>query len=148
MEEGWRGPGIQGADVGPTAATARSNANLAGKVVVDHRPVFFRRHRQSGRTQGDDLEFRAAETGKSSKAQTMRAKKTADELRAILMNEVTKHPDWSHIEGVAITRSFTTEPGSANWNAGFVCDSPKMAPEAAFIFARELGVKYDLDGEP
>lgn len=78
----------------------------------------------------------------------MKAKKTADELRAILMDEIAKHPDWSHIEGVAITRSFATEHGSPNWNAGFVCDGPKMAPGAAFIFAKELGGKYDLDGKP
>lgn len=78
----------------------------------------------------------------------MKVKKTADELRAIIMEEVAKHQDWSHIESVAITRSFSSDPNSPNWNPGFVCDTPKMAPGEAFIFARELGAKYDLDGDP
>ncbi len=78
----------------------------------------------------------------------MREKKTADELRSLLMDEVAKHPGWSHIKTVAITRSFATGPGSSNWNAGFVCDGPDMAPGDAFIFARELARRYDLDGDP
>jgi hypothetical protein len=148
MEEGQRGPRVQGADVEPAAAAIRSNANLAGKVVVVRSSLHFDRCRQSSRTQGDDLEFRAAETSKSTRTQTMKEKKTADELRAILTDEVAKHPNWSHIEAVTITRSFATELGSPNWSAGFVCDGPKMAPGPAFIFAKELGGKYDLDQEP
>ncbi|MGY3530851.1 hypothetical protein ACVILK_005361 [Bradyrhizobium embrapense] len=78
----------------------------------------------------------------------MREKKTADELRAMFMEEVAKHPSWSHIRSVAITRSFATAPKFISWYAGFVCEGREMAPAAAFVFAKDLARQYDLDGEP
>ncbi len=74
----------------------------------------------------------------------MKEKKSASELQAMIMQEVRKHPDWSHVEDVAITQSVQTVPHHANWNAAFVTDGPRIAPGAAFQFARELASKFDL----
>ena len=35
----------------------------------------------------------------------MKGKKNATELQAMIMQEVRKHPDWSHILDIAITQS-------------------------------------------
>ncbi|MGY3532281.1 hypothetical protein [Bradyrhizobium sp. USDA 4452] len=78
----------------------------------------------------------------------MRKKKTADELRAIFMEEVAKHPNWSHIKTVAITRSFATAPTFLTWYPDFVCEGREMVPAAAFVFAKDLARQYDLDGDP
>ncbi len=74
----------------------------------------------------------------------MKETKSASELQAMIMQEVRKHPDWSHIEDVAITQKDRTVSHHANWSVGFVCDGPRTAPEAAFQFARELSAKFDL----
>jgi hypothetical protein len=74
----------------------------------------------------------------------MKEKKSASELEAKIMQEVRKHPDWSHVQGVAITRSIQEAPHRASWDAAFVTDGPAIAPAEAFQFARELAAKYDL----
>ena len=74
----------------------------------------------------------------------MKEKKTANELQAMIMQEVRKHLDWSHVLDVAITQSVHTAPHHANWSVGFVCDGPSIVPGEAFQFARELSVKFDL----
>jgi hypothetical protein len=74
----------------------------------------------------------------------MKEKKSAGELQTMIMQEVRKHPDWSHVLDVAITQSVQTAPHHANWSVGFTCDGPRMAPGEAFQFARELSNKFDL----
>jgi hypothetical protein len=74
----------------------------------------------------------------------MKEKKTESELEAMIMQEVQKHPDWSGIEGVSITRPVQTASHHANWDVGFVMDGPRTAPPAAWQFTRELAAKFDL----
>jgi hypothetical protein len=66
-------------------------------------------------------------------------KKTEAELVALIMQEVRKHPDWSDVEGVAITR-----PTQTNWDAAFTMSGQRIAPEGAWAIARDLHAKYDL----
>lgn len=74
----------------------------------------------------------------------MKENKSACELQALIMQEVRKHPEWSHVVDVAITQSVQTGPHHANWSVGFTCEGPRMAPGEAFQLARELASKFDL----
>lgn len=72
----------------------------------------------------------------------MKEKKTASELEAIIMREVRKHPDWSHVLSVSIEPSHQAAP-HPNWRASFVADGGRSA-SAAIQFTDALGAKYDL----
>ncbi|KJC43947.1 hypothetical protein UP09_16500 [Bradyrhizobium sp. LTSP885] len=71
----------------------------------------------------------------------MRPKKSADELAALIKEEVRKHPDWSHILDVSIDASHRPAP-QANWLANFVTDGPRTAG-AALPFVQRLAGQYD-----
>jgi hypothetical protein len=77
----------------------------------------------------------------------MTEKKSAAELRALIMRELRQHPEWHDmedvIEDVAIT-SPARPREQPNWDAAFTMSGPRSAPEGAFRFARELGAKFDL----
>jgi hypothetical protein len=75
----------------------------------------------------------------------MKPRKSADELEAMIMQEVAKHPDWGSIEGVAITRPVQSALHQPNWRAAFVMDGPRPVSHMAEQFARELSAKVDLD---
>jgi hypothetical protein len=68
---------------------------------------------------------------------TPREKKSAVELKALIMREVKRHPEWHDIQDVAITRPERL-PHQSNW------DAARATPEGAFRFAGELGAKFDL----
>jgi hypothetical protein len=72
-----------------------------------------------------------------------REKKSAVELKALIMREVKRHPEWHDIQDVAITRRqrLSHQP---NWDAAFTMTGPRATPEGAFRFAKELGAKFDL----
>ena len=74
---------------------------------------------------------------------TTREKKSAAELKALIMREVKQHPEWHDIQDVAITRP-VRPPHQPNWDAAFTMTGPRATPEGAFRFARELGAKFDL----
>jgi hypothetical protein len=70
-------------------------------------------------------------------------KKSATELKALIMREVKQHPEWHDIKDVAIACPVRL-PHQPNWDAAFTMSGPRPAPEGAFRFARELGAKFDL----
>ena len=70
-------------------------------------------------------------------------KKSAAELKALIMRELKQHPEWHDIEDVAITFP-ARPPDRPNWGAALTMSGPRSAPEGAFRFARELGAKFDL----
>jgi hypothetical protein len=74
---------------------------------------------------------------------TPREKKSAVELKALIMREVRRHPEWHDILDVAITRPERL-PHQPNWDAAFTMTGPRATPEGAFRFAGELGAKFDL----
>jgi hypothetical protein len=74
---------------------------------------------------------------------SMKEKRSAAELKALIMRELRKHPEWHDIEDVAIT-SAARPREQPNWGAAFTMSGPRSAPEGAFRFARELGAKFDL----
>ena len=74
---------------------------------------------------------------------TPREKKSAVELKALIMREVKRHPEWHDIQDVAITRPERL-PHQPNWDAAFRMTGSRATPEGAFRFAKELGTKFDL----
>jgi hypothetical protein len=72
----------------------------------------------------------------------MKGNKSASELEAMIMDEVRKHPNWSHVLSVSVDPSFQEAP-HPNWMASFVVDGERSAG-AAIQFAEQLGAKYDL----
>ncbi len=76
----------------------------------------------------------------------MKEKRTANELREIIMEEVRKNPDW-RVEDVAITQAVQAAPHHASWRAAFVAGR-NIAPPEAEQFTRELAGKFDLDEKP
>jgi len=69
--------------------------------------------------------------------------KSADELEAMIMQELRKHPDWGHVLSVSVEPSGQQAP-HPNWRAAFVADGERSTPGAAIQFAEILGAKYDL----
>jgi hypothetical protein len=72
----------------------------------------------------------------------MKPKKSASELEAMIMQEVLKHPDWSHVLSVGVDQSYKQTP-RPNWMASFTTDGGRSAG-AAIQFAEALGGKFDL----
>jgi hypothetical protein len=73
----------------------------------------------------------------------MKEKKSAAELKALIMRELKQHPEWHDIQDVAIT-SAARPADEPNWDAAFTMSGSRSAPEGAFRFTKELGAKFDL----
>jgi hypothetical protein len=67
------------------------------------------------------------------------------ELTSLIMEEVRKHPDWNDIMDVAIIPAIQSTPHHPNWDGAFTMDGPRVAPERAFRFVRELQAKFDCE---
>jgi len=71
-------------------------------------------------------------------------KKTAVELKALLMAEVRKHPECSHIMGVAITRLMQSAPHQPGWAPNWLCGGSKSAPPIADEIGRTFQSEFDF----
>lgn len=76
----------------------------------------------------------------------MRPEKSADELEAMIMEEVRKHPDWNHVQGAVILPNIGAALHHANWKAGFTVAGSRIVPAEAEQFARVLSSQFDWDG--
>lgn len=73
-----------------------------------------------------------------------RDKRSEVELTKIIMDEIGRHPEWSHITGVRIRR---VEPGAShhsNWSFNWTWRGGALAPAEADEMVRELQSKFDL----
>jgi hypothetical protein len=60
---------------------------------------------------------------------TAKEKKSAAELKALIMREVKQHPEWNDIVDVAITSTGPAQqPHQPNWDAAFTMSGPRVAP--------------------
>ncbi|MGY4350114.1 hypothetical protein [Bradyrhizobium sp. 187] len=75
----------------------------------------------------------------------MKPRKSADELVAIIMQEVRKRPDCSQVLDVMILPNIDGAPDHPNWKAGFTADGPSTAPAEAYQISRELSAQFDWD---
>jgi hypothetical protein len=74
----------------------------------------------------------------------VKEKKSIGELEAMIMHEVRKHPDWSHVLSVAITEIVRTSVDHANWTATFLADGARHTPSAARELVIALSNRFDL----
>jgi hypothetical protein len=70
--------------------------------------------------------------------------RSREQLTAAIMAEVRQHPDWNDIVDVGIIRPVRSAQHHPNWDAAFVMDGPRVAPEPAFQMVRDLQNKFDL----
>jgi len=75
----------------------------------------------------------------------MRPKKSADEIAALIMREVRKHPDWSNVLEAVILPDIGAAANQPNWKAAFTMDGPRNVPAEAQQIARELSAQFDWD---
>ena len=75
----------------------------------------------------------------------MKPIKSADELSAMIMAEVRKHPDWSHVQDVVILPTVRAAPHQSNWKPAFTVEGPRIRPEEADFLAMALSQQYDWD---
>lgn len=73
--------------------------------------------------------------------------KSADELAEMIMQEVRKHSDWSHVMDAVILPNIGAAPHQANWKAGFTIDGPRTVPTEAEQIARVLSSQFDWNGQ-
>ena len=66
-------------------------------------------------------------------------KKTESDLIALIMSEVRKHPECSHISSVGIIR-----PVNMSWDAVFVCNGPKISGPKASEVVHKIRAQYDV----
>lgn len=70
--------------------------------------------------------------------------RTEHELEALIMQEVRRHPEFSRIQGIAITRPSQLAPHFPNWGFGWVTDGAGIRPTAADAIAERLQREFDL----
>ncbi|MCG2645594.1 MULTISPECIES: hypothetical protein [Bradyrhizobium] len=75
----------------------------------------------------------------------MKPLKSAEELAALIMQEVRGQPKCSDVLDVMILPNIGDRPDHPNWKAGFTADGPSTAPAEAYQIARELSEQYDWD---
>lgn len=71
-------------------------------------------------------------------------KKTQDELKAIVMQEIREHPGLHSIQGVLIERPLQQVSPSPNWRASWIVDGPASRPAEAEEIVRRLQSQFDL----
>jgi hypothetical protein len=70
--------------------------------------------------------------------------KTASELQGLIMQEIRKHQNWSHVHGVAIVSKIRSVSHHANWDVQFVMEDNRLIPGEVFHLITHLQNQYDL----
>jgi hypothetical protein len=71
--------------------------------------------------------------------------KNRQELTRMIMELIRQRPEWNDVLRVAIIVEWNrTASNLPNWDAAFTVDSPRVAPDDAFILVNELRNKYEL----
>jgi hypothetical protein len=71
--------------------------------------------------------------------------KNRQELTRMIMELIRQRPEWNDVVRVAIiVERNRTVSHLPNWDAAFTVDSPRVAPDGAFMLVNELRNKYEL----
>jgi hypothetical protein len=70
--------------------------------------------------------------------------RTSRELQEAIMHQVRRHPEWSDILSITITKRTQAAPHHPNWDAAFTMRGPRVAPEGAFRLVTNLQNEFDL----
>ena len=74
----------------------------------------------------------------------MKRKITTAELAKLIMIEIRRRPECSHVESVGFTRPMQQSPHDPNWAPAFSCSTMKLAPQIAYGIASRFQSHYDL----
>jgi hypothetical protein len=74
----------------------------------------------------------------------MKRKIATAELARLIMIEIRRRPECSHIESVEFKRPIQQSPRDPNWAPAFSCDTLKLAPQVAYAIAARFPSLYDL----
>jgi hypothetical protein len=70
--------------------------------------------------------------------------KTQDDLIALLMGELRKHPECDSVVRVVITLPVPSAPHYPNWDVAWTVSGNQILCPAALRIASELQAKFDL----
>jgi hypothetical protein len=71
--------------------------------------------------------------------------KNRQELTRMIMELIRERPEWNDVVRVAIiVEKNRISSHLPNWDAAFTVDSPRVAPDGAFMLVNELRNKYEL----
>jgi hypothetical protein len=73
----------------------------------------------------------------------IKEKKTINELKQLVMQQIRKHPYLHDILNVGITRPMQAAPHHPNWNATFGMGDRRPTPAREVQIVTELQNKYD-----
>jgi hypothetical protein len=74
-----------------------------------------------------------------------KGKKSAIELRNMVLYKIRQHRDWNNILDIAIYRPLHLSEHYPNWDAAFTMDGHRLAPEPAFQLVRQLQAEFECD---
>jgi hypothetical protein len=74
-----------------------------------------------------------------------REKKSASQLRNIVLYQVPQHRDCNNILDIAIYRPAQSSENYPNWDAAFTMDGYRLAPQPAFQLVRQLQAQFECD---
>jgi hypothetical protein len=72
-------------------------------------------------------------------------KKSAGELRNMVLSKVRQHRDCNSILDIAIYRPVQASEKYPNWDAAFTMDGYGLVPEPAFQLVRRLQAQFECD---
>ena len=70
--------------------------------------------------------------------------KTASELQGLIMQEIRKHQNWSHVHSVTIVSKIKSASHHSNWDVQFVIEDNRLVPGEVFHLVTHLQNQYDL----
>jgi hypothetical protein len=71
-------------------------------------------------------------------------KKTATELKTLIMSEIRQHPEFNNITNVVIIKPPQRSVDDPNWDFQWSMSGPQIAPQQASEIAEQFRRKYDL----
>jgi hypothetical protein len=72
-------------------------------------------------------------------------KKSARELRSMVLYKVRQQRDCNNILDIAIYRPVQLSENYTNWDAAFTMDGHRLAPEPALQLVRQLQAQFECD---
>lgn len=71
-------------------------------------------------------------------------KKTASELQGMIMQEIRRHANWSHVHSVEIRSKAQNASYHSNWDVQFVMEDNQLVPGEAFHLVTHFQDEYDI----
>lgn len=102
--------------------------------------------RQLGADESSDAFDRIVKQMATKERQSMagKGKKNANELAALIMEQIRHHPEWNDLIEVTVQMIPRFVDERPNWDARFTINGTAAPPEGAFKIIKEFQSKFDL----